>query len=70
LYTSREFKLELSGADSAGMRSVTGLCIAFGTLAGGFVPELWGASGFSLVAVLTSALGGIAGVWVGAKVSA
>jgi hypothetical protein len=49
------------------VRSVTGLCIAFGTLAGGFVPELWGASGFSLVAVVTSALGGIAGLWAGLR---
>jgi len=52
------------------MRSVTGLCIAFGTLAGGFVPELWGASGFSLAAVVTSALGGLAGLWAGVRLQA
>ena len=52
------------------MRSVTGLCIAFGTLAGGFVPELWAASGFSLAAVVTSALGGLAGLWAGVRLQA
>jgi hypothetical protein len=52
------------------MRSATGLCITFGTLAGGFVPELWGASGFSLAAVATSALGGVAGLWLGLRLQA
>jgi hypothetical protein len=52
------------------MRSVTGICVGLGTIAGGFVPELWGASGFSLLAVLTSALGGAAGLWAGVKFSA
>jgi hypothetical protein len=52
------------------MRSVTGLCVALGTLAGGFLPGLWGASGFSLGAVLTSALGGAAGLWLGLRLSA
>jgi hypothetical protein len=52
------------------VRSVTGLCIAFGTLAGGFVPEVWGASGFSLAAVVTSALGGAAGLWLGLRLQA
>jgi hypothetical protein len=51
------------------MRSVTGLCITIGTIAGGFVPELWGASGFSLAAVLTSALGGAGGLWLGVRLS-
>jgi hypothetical protein len=52
------------------MRSVTGLCVAVGTIAGGFVPALWGASGFSLAAVLTSGLGGAAGLWLGVKLAA
>ncbi len=52
------------------MRSVTGLCVGLGTLVGGSVPSLWGASGFSLLAVLTGAIGGLAGLWVGLKVSA
>jgi hypothetical protein len=52
------------------MRSVTGLCVAAGTILGGLLPELWGASGFSLSAVLTSALGGAAGLWLGVKLAA
>jgi hypothetical protein len=44
--------------------------MALGTIVGGFVPELWGASGFSLAAVVTSALGGVAGLWAGVKLSA
>ena len=52
------------------MRSVTGLCIALGTIVGGFVPEFWGASGFSLAAVVTSALGGIVGLWAGVRLTA
>jgi len=50
-----------------GMRSATGLCIGFGTIAGGYAPALWGASGFSLVSILTGALGGIAGLWLGLR---
>jgi hypothetical protein len=51
------------------MRSVIGLCASFGTLAGGYVPSLWGASGFSLLSVACAALGGIAGVWLGVRLS-
>ena len=52
------------------MRSVTGLSVAFGTLAGGFLPELWGSSSLSLASVLTGALGGVAGLWLGFKLGA
>ncbi|MHB8469298.1 MAG: hypothetical protein ACYDCH_06025 [Gaiellaceae bacterium] len=50
-------------------RSVIGLCAGFGMLVGGYVPVLWGASSFSLESLLFGALGGIAGVWVGAKIA-
>ena len=65
-----EFKRSGRPADSGSMRSVTGLCIGVGTIVGGFVPDLWGASGFSLAAVVTSALGGVAGLWFGVKLAA
>ena len=52
------------------MRSVVGLCATFGTFAGGYVPTLWGASGFSLVSLLFGVLGGVAGVWLGVRLSA
>jgi len=63
-------KAEAAGADSARMgRSVIGICALVGMTIGGFVPELWGASGLSLAALVFSAAGGVAGVWVGARLS-
>jgi len=56
-------------ADMRGMRSVTGLCAGLGTFLGGYVPSLWGGSPLSLVSVVCAALGGIAGVWFGARLS-
>jgi len=50
-------------------RSVIGLCMAFGSVVGGYVPVLWGASSFSLVSILFGALGAVAGVWVGVRIS-
>jgi hypothetical protein len=45
-----------------------GMCGGFGMLVGGYVPVLlWGASDFSVSSLLFGALGGIAGVWVGAR---
>ena len=52
------------------MRSVTGLCVVMGSVLGGFAPSLWGGSGLSLAAVLTTALGGAAGLWVGLRIQA
>lgn len=50
-------------------KSVIGFCAAFGTIVGGYVPLLWGASSFSLVSVAFGFLGGVAGVWLGVRVS-
>jgi hypothetical protein len=50
-------------------RSVIGACAFFGLIAGGYLPDLWGASSFSLASILFSALGGIAGVWIGVRLS-
>ena len=50
-------------------RSVIGLCIGFGTVVGGYVPELWGAGSFSLASVLFGVAGGAAGLWLGLRVS-
>jgi len=52
------------------MRSVIGLCATFGTIAGGYAPSLWGGSSLSLMSVVFAALGGIAGVWLGLRLSA
>jgi hypothetical protein len=50
-------------------RSVIMLCAGVGTVAGGYLPELWGAGSFSLASVVFGAFGGIAGVWLGARLS-
>jgi hypothetical protein len=50
-------------------KSVIGFSAAFGTLVGGYVPVLWGASSFSLVSLVFSFAGGVAGVWLGIRVS-
>jgi hypothetical protein len=50
-------------------RSVIGLCGGFGSIVGGYVPELWGASGFSLVAILFGLAGAVAGIWLGVRIS-
>jgi len=51
------------------MRSVIGLSVFIGSTLGGFVPDLWHAGMFSLSGVLFGALGGIAGLWLGVRVS-
>jgi hypothetical protein len=50
-------------------RSPIVLCGGFGTLVGGYVPVLWGAGSFSLVSLLFSFAGGLAGVWLGVRIS-
>jgi len=52
-----------------GGRGVIGICVTVGLLGGGYVPVLWGASDFSLWSVVFSALGGIAGLWLGLKLT-
>jgi hypothetical protein len=36
---------------------------------GGFIPTLWGASGFSFSTIIGNTLGGILGVFIGFKLS-
>jgi hypothetical protein len=50
-------------------KSVIGICCGFGAFVGGYVPVLWGASSFSLVSVAFGFFGGVAGVWLGVRVS-
>ena len=50
-------------------RSVIGLLAFAGMTIGGFVPELWGAGAFSVSSLLVGALGGVAGVWLGARLA-
>ncbi len=50
-------------------RSVIGLCAGFGLFIGGYIPELWGSSAFSFVSLLFSVFGGIAGIWLGIRLT-
>ena len=50
-------------------KSLIGGCAAFGSILGGYVPALWGASSFSLTSVAFAFLGGVAGVWLGVRFS-
>jgi hypothetical protein len=50
-------------------RRVIGFCALMGGTVGSFVPELWGGSGFSLGSMVLGLAGGIAGVFVGARLS-
>jgi hypothetical protein len=45
------------------------MCAGFGLFAGGYVPELWGASSFSLASLVAGFLGGLAGIWLGVRLS-
>ena len=51
------------------MRSVIGLCVLVGSFVGGYVPTLWGASSLGVESLLFGAVGGIAGVFVGARIA-
>ena len=46
-------------------RSPIYLCGTIGTFVGGYLPVLWGASSFSMVSIVFSFAGGVAGVWFG-----
>jgi hypothetical protein len=50
-------------------RSVIGICAGFGVFIGGFIPEVWGASTFSLSSLVFSLVGGVAGIWLGVRLS-
>jgi len=57
-------------ADDACMeRRVIWLCALLGGTVGSFVPVLWGASEMSLGSLAFGALGGVAGVIFGARLS-
>jgi uncharacterized protein YcfJ len=38
-----------------------------GSTIGGVIPYLWGSFGFTLSSVVLTAVGGIAGIWIGFK---
>jgi hypothetical protein len=50
-------------------RRVMWLCVGFGSIAGGFLPELWGGSAMGGMSLLFAVLGGVAGIWIGARLT-
>ena len=46
---------------------MTGMIV--GSLAGGYLPVLWGGSVFSMSSILLSAVGGLAGIWLGFRIA-
>jgi hypothetical protein len=59
-----------SSADLLSMeRSVITFSVLICSSAGSFVPELWGASSFSLASIAFGLIGGIAGVFIGARIA-
>lgn len=50
-------------------RSLIWIGVIVGSTIGGFIPELWGAGIFSISSVILSTIGGLAGIWLGFKVS-
>lgn len=49
------------------MKKYIWLGFLIGSTFGGMIPGMWGADYFSMWGLLFSALGGIAGIWVGYK---
>ncbi|MFA6897071.1 MAG: hypothetical protein WCQ96_02190 [Patescibacteria group bacterium] len=45
------------------------LFLSIGSFIGGYLPSLWGAGMFSFSSIIFSTIGGLAGVWVGYKLS-
>lgn len=45
------------------------LCVFVGSVAGGYLPALFGVSLFSFTGVITSALGGLLGIYVAFKIA-
>ena len=50
-------------------RGLIGMCAVFGSFVGGYVPVLWGASSLGAQSLLFGAIGSIAGVFAGARIS-
>ena len=51
------------------MRSPVMICAVVGLIVGSYVPALWGAGTLGFQSLLVGVVGGIAGIWVGVKLS-
>jgi hypothetical protein len=50
-------------------RRVVWLFVGVGMVLGGFVPVVWGGSTLGLASLVFGSLGGVAGLWLAAKLS-
>jgi hypothetical protein len=50
-------------------RRVIWLFVGFGTIVGGFLPEVWGGSALGFASLVFGTLGGVAGLWLGLKLT-
>lgn len=55
-----------AGADS---RRIVGLFVGVGMIVGGCVPVVWGGSTLGLASLVFGTLGGVAGLWLAAKLT-
>ena len=51
------------------MGKVVGLCGFVGLVVGGYIPALWGASSLGFQSLVFGVVGGIVGVWLGARLT-
>jgi hypothetical protein len=51
------------------MKKIIMLGMIIGSVAGSYIPLLWGDSVFSMASVFFGAVGGLAGIWAGYKIS-
>lgn len=54
---------------SVSSKSLAMIGMIVGSLIGGYIPVLFGADLLSLISVITTAIGGILGVWLALKIS-
>ena len=50
-------------------KSLIMIGMVVGSTLGGYLPALWGAGAFSIASVFFGAVGGVAGIWAGYKLS-
>jgi hypothetical protein len=50
------------------MKKMVLLGMILGSLAGGYIPLIWGESAFSMSSVIFSGVGALLGIWIGYKI--
>lgn len=50
-------------------KSIVMLCFTIGSAVGSYIPVLFGGSSFSYISIITGAIGGVIGIYVGWQIS-